>query len=415
MQFKNSLETYGLIHQFLHWTTALLILILIPMGIYMHNLPDGNAQEVEAKFWLYSLHKTVGLAAFAAAVIRIIWAILQPHPRALHGGLEGFAAKSVHHILYGAIMLMPLLGWFHHAASEGYAPIWWPFSQNLFFIPKNADLSQFFGLSHFATGILLVISLVLHIGGTLKHVILDKDKTLQRMVPFAYASTGNPPELKTATQAPLYITLVAFVITYGATFIAYQTGAGHHPLGQEDSPGQTGMHQTKHQPQNAPADGERWQIDYAESELTVEIIQMGSTVKGQFVDWSASVLFDPDNLAAARIEAEVNVTAFDFGDLSDRAVSDEFLNAATFPTALFFSDVIVANGDDFIARGQITIAGVKQPLDIGFSFKQTDGLAIVNGTASIQRLDFGIGKDFPDDSSVGRQVQLSMSIIAKAP
>lgn len=415
MQLNNSLETYGLIHQLLHWTTALLILMLIPMGIYMHNLPDGNAQEVEAKFWLYSLHKTVGLAAFAVATIRILWAMAQTHPRALHGGLEGFAAKAVHHTLYGAIILMPLLGWFHHAASEGYAPIWWPFSQSLFFIPKNASLSQFFGLSHFATGIVLVLSLLLHIAGALKHAIIDKDKTLQRMVPFAYASTGNLPEQQPSNRAPIWMTLAVFVMTYGATFIAFQSGAGHHPIGQQGADSQASTQHMSQKPNNIQADERYWQIDYTASELSVDIIQMGSVVKGQFTDWSANVIFDPNELGSVEIEAEVNMASFNFGELSDRAKSAEFLNASAFPTASFSSNMVILNKDNYIARGQMTIAGVIQPLDLEFSFEETDGVAHVSASATIKRLDFGVGTDFVDDSSVGRDIALKINLRATRP
>ena len=57
---------------------------------------------------------------------------------------------------------------------------------------KIRNSRRFFGIAHFTTGILLGLSLVLHIGGALKHAVIDKDATLRRMIPGgAQASQGG--------------------------------------------------------------------------------------------------------------------------------------------------------------------------------------------------------------------------------
>ena len=113
---KNTDETYGLMAQLLHWTVALLILLMFPLGLYMHELPAGSEQEVAEKIWLYSLHKTIGVTALALALMRICWAISQPHPRLLNeeNRLESLAA------LTGALAAL----WLHycHAANRLAAP-----------------------------------------------------------------------------------------------------------------------------------------------------------------------------------------------------------------------------------------------------------------------------------------------------
>lgn len=422
MALTNTEDTYGLIHQILHWATALLILALIPMGVFMHNLPDGNAEEIADKFWLYSLHKTIGMSALLVASLRIMWAVIQPQPRPLHQGLEGFAAKAVHHLLYGAIIIMPVLGWFHHAASEGYAPIWWPLSQNLFFIPIDPNLSKFFGLAHFATGIVLVISLVLHIAGAFKHLLIDKDQTLQRMVPFAYRTQGlTKPDgaaQKPSSRYPLLAALSVGMITLIATSGAFMFGAGHHPLSSEANSKR--VSQSTEAPQQIDTTQDElpdtaWVIDYDQSKLSVDIIQMGTKVSAEFSDWQARVVFDPDDPENGSIEAVATIQSFQFGDLSARAQSDEFLNAQAHPTARFSSSIMTKVDNAYLAQGDMTIAGVTQPLDISFTFTQNEDSANVSGTASLQRLDYNIGVDFPDDSSVGRTVVLHIEIIAERP
>ena len=401
MRLTNTRETYGLVHQLLHWATASLILLLIPLGIYMHELPAGTAEEIADKVWLYSLHKTIGLAALAVALVRIGWAIVQPHPNLIHGGWEAFAAKTVHWLLYGAIVAMPIFGWLHHAALDGYAPIWfWPVGDSLPFVPKSEAVASFFGIAHKVTGIALILALVLHIGGALKHALVDKDRTLARMVPGAYAESGMAPPPK--GYEGVSFAVAALVALLGAGVI---TGAWAFTRGGEKA--EPALAAT------APASAEAWTIDRGVSELGIEISQLGSPVRGTFPDWTADVVFDPQVPEAATIRAAVTIASLALSDVSDQAVLDEYLGAGANPQATFVSDEVVATGDGFEARGTMRIAGVERPFAIPFTFREEDGRAFVSGEAAIRRLDFGVGPD--DTSSVGPEVRLLLTIEATRP
>ena len=67
-----------------HWLTALLILTLIPLGWYANQLPFDTGAELAFKAQLFSYHKTLGVAAFFVALLRILWALTQPKPAPLH-------------------------------------------------------------------------------------------------------------------------------------------------------------------------------------------------------------------------------------------------------------------------------------------------------------------------------------------
>jgi cytochrome b561/polyisoprenoid-binding protein YceI len=410
MKLTNTKESYGLIHQSLHWATAILILVLLPMGVYMHDLPIDNSAQVADKVWLYSLHKSIGMAALFVALTRVAWAIYQPHPRPLHGGMEGFAAKTVHYLLYGTIIAMPVLGWLYHAATEGFAPIWWPFSQDLPFVPKDVMLSNFFKTAHFVCGVLLVLSLGLHIAGAIKHAIIDKDKTLDRMLPGRYQLTGNiPPEQK---QSPFSLVVAGFaaMIAIASTFIVYNFEYSATPeVASVNSPANS---DTTLVSGSSEPGSNSWNIDYANSPLQIEVAQLGTPVTGTFSSWRADVTFDPEDLANANIEAEVDVTSLSLGDVSDRAKSSEFLSADIHPTARFTSTDVQKTDTGFAANGQLELAGVTKDFTINFTFEENNGAAIVEAEAIIQRLDFNVGKAFADDSSVGRSIKLKISISA---
>jgi len=67
-----------------HWLTALLILIIIPLGVIANGAPFETSEELARKAWLFSLHKTLGVAVFFVALLRILWALTQEKPGPLH-------------------------------------------------------------------------------------------------------------------------------------------------------------------------------------------------------------------------------------------------------------------------------------------------------------------------------------------
>ena len=199
MPILNSRDTYGRVAQCLHWLTAALILTLLALGLWMEDLPRETSAEVDRVVFTYGLHKVIGIATLAVVLVRIGWAIANPHPGLLNAGrrLEAFAASAIHWVLYGAILLMPVSGWLYHASHAGSAPILWPpgldLGQGLPMVPKSHDLSRFFGELHAALAWVIIAAIVLHVGGALKHAVVDRDETLRRMLPLGRPPQARPP------------------------------------------------------------------------------------------------------------------------------------------------------------------------------------------------------------------------------
>lgn len=407
MIFLNTENSYGLIAQLLHWATAALILVLIPLGIYMHDLPVNSADEVVYKSWFYSLHKTLGVMALFVAIARVTWAAVQPHPKLLNADrtMESLAAQTVHWALYGSIILMPFAGWLHHSAAEGFAPIWWPLSQDLPLVPKSPQLASVFAMLHFFTGILLGLSLLLHVGGALKHVLIDRDETLQRMLPgrnFIPAIDLAEPRFK---RLPRVLAVFAILIVGGATAANFAINNPETAV-KSSAVGPTGA---------AAAD---WLVDKENSRLDIQILQMGQPVLGQFKTWSAAINFDPENLASARIEVEVDVASIALGAVSAQAISPDFLNAVAHPTArLLLETVTSASNNSYEAVGTLSVAGQTVPVTLPFELVIENGRAFVAGEAAVDRLLLGIGKKgFPGNDQLGIEVLVKVKLEAeKAP
>lgn len=221
MKASNTARAYGWVARFFHWTVAVLILAAIAVGLYADNLPEGGESQLQAIFAAYSLHKTVGMAALALVALRILWTLTQPKPRPLHPGrrLETLGAELVHWALWIGMIVMPLSGWLlHSAAPGGFARILWPFGQRLPFVPEDLALSERFAAFHEFGWWLLAGLIALHVIGALKHAIIDRDGTMNRMA----GDPGRAPEPPAARPGVLphvLAAMAALAIWVGVAFI----------------------------------------------------------------------------------------------------------------------------------------------------------------------------------------------------
>ncbi|EFL88356.1 YceI family protein [Ahrensia sp. R2A130] len=412
MQLTNTRERYGLVHQILHWAVALLIITMLPMGVIMGWLPATNPDEIADKVWLYGLHKSIGIAALALALIRIGWVLTQTKPAPLHDGMEGFASRAVHDLLYASIILLPVTGWIHHAASTGYSPIWWGFGDTLPLVPKSDAVSRFFNSAHFVFAITLVGSLGLHIAGALKHAVIDKDKTLARMVPGADLSGEMPMVRIPHDHNPLFAAVAVLLVSAVAVVVVDRIYTPEAPVAAVvETPAAT----VEQAAEAASVTAGAWVIDQAQSTLGVTIRQMGSPVSGSFGEWSADVVFDPTDPASGSIDATVQTATFQMGDNTARAIGDEFLATGANPTARFVSESIGTTDTGYRATGMLMLSGTEAPAVIDFTFAEADGVATVSATIPIKRLDFGVGAGFPAGDTVGLDVDVVMDIRATRP
>lgn len=402
MALANTHQSYGSLSKTLHWATALSIIALIPLGIIANGLPFDTSEELARKALLFSIHKTLGVTVFFLALIRIGWMITQPKPAPLHPDrrLETFAAEMVHWVLYGALVLVPLSGWIHHAATTGFAPIWWPFGQNLPLVPKSEEVAHFFAGLHIVFERVLVLALVLHIAGALKHQIMDKDGTLARMLPQGGTVPPAPQRAESAAQhiLPPLGAVAAFVL---AIFVGNALGVFHEkaatPVAQAELAEVTSD----------------WQVE--SGTLAITVSQLGAPVTGQFEQWTAEIAYDPETQTGATT-VTVAIPSLTLGSVTGQALGAEFFDATTHPTAVFTAAISPApEGAEapLVATGTLSLKGTEMPLTLPFDLTLTDGLAEMSGSVTVQRLDFGIGPSYPDEASVGFAVEISVALTAR--
>lgn len=178
MRLTNSAAGYGLVHWALHWVTAGLVFWLIWLGWTMVDLPTGLQ-----KFQDYALHKSLGLTVLVLVLARLLWRAANGVPALPEGMSRGEAilANTVHHGIYALLVVIPLSGWLYSGATASPAN-YFGFFTVPDFVPVNESAARVFRLVHDVAGKLLMLCLVLHVAGALKHHFVNRDAVLERML-----------------------------------------------------------------------------------------------------------------------------------------------------------------------------------------------------------------------------------------
>jgi cytochrome b561 len=172
--------TYAGSQKFLHWFVALVIIVMLPAGFLMANvMPNGAVKNA-----VYELHKTFGIIAFFAAIVRIglRWYLGAPPLVSGMPAWQRAAAHGSHIALYALIVLVPLTGWAGTSACCAPVNLFWTFPLTLP-VSGGMETGKVILGWHEAFGVTLALLVAVHIGAALHHHIVRKDGTQRRMMP----------------------------------------------------------------------------------------------------------------------------------------------------------------------------------------------------------------------------------------
>lgn len=165
----------------LHWVVGIGVIALLAMGKYM--------SQTEA-FSLYGLHKSLGITLFAFILVRTAIRLRRGWPSSVSEGAawEHKLAHLTHWALIAATLVMPLSGIMDSYMSGRGVSVFelQLITSNIGSSGRpeaiNESLSELSEMVHIQTGNILIGAVVLHIVGALKHHIVDRDGTLNRML-----------------------------------------------------------------------------------------------------------------------------------------------------------------------------------------------------------------------------------------
>ena len=136
-------QKYPVGWRLLHWLMALMVLTLIPVGLWM-------ASRAEADIWgeltnmLYSWHKLIGFSVLSLTILRVIVRVrfkTPAYPDAMPRRLR-LAAGVVQRLMYVLLVLTPLLGWAGVTAFPALVTVGGYKLPAMPFVPEDGGLAE---------------------------------------------------------------------------------------------------------------------------------------------------------------------------------------------------------------------------------------------------------------------------------
>ena len=131
-----NLERYHPVSRVLHWLIAGLIICQYVIAKLAERADSDG--EVVRQLALLANHKSIGMTVLLLVLFRLLvrWVTTVPVYVNAMPAWQSFLSASVHWLLYGLIIALPISGWLMSSATD-YSVSWF----NLFAIPDllNAD------------------------------------------------------------------------------------------------------------------------------------------------------------------------------------------------------------------------------------------------------------------------------------
>lgn len=178
--------TYGALSRLNHWIVALGVLGMLAVGFYLEF--GGLSREERGP--IMALHKATGTLLMLFILWRVIWRIRQGFPAPVPGmpGWQEQASKIVHWGLLVMMLAMPVSGFSMSFFGGREISIY-----GLFSVPSVGKDEAIQGIAHevHEYGAYVLAALVaVHFAAAVKHLLIDKDATMARMVSGAPADAA---------------------------------------------------------------------------------------------------------------------------------------------------------------------------------------------------------------------------------
>jgi len=130
---------------------------------------------------------------------------------------------------------------------------------------------------------------------------------------------------------------------------------------------------------------------------------------GIFKGFKGTIAFDENNPATAKFDVTIDVSSINTGNglQNKHAKSDEWFDAAKYPTIHFTSQKVAKTAAGYQVTGDLEVHGVKKPVTIPFTFKRTATGGQFTGSFTVNRSDFNVGKP---GGEVGELIKLDISV-----
>jgi cytochrome b561 len=173
---------YSKVAAWLHWLIGLGVIA----NILIAELTEDFAKP-ERYQWM-GLHMAIGITILLLTLVRIYWRLThRPPPQPM--GLPGWQVaigKTVHFIFYLLLIGLPLGGWLWMSARAEpvVVSMFGLFDWPVLPVGENKALGDVLHEGHELGGKVMIVLVLLHFAGALKHQFVDRTRYIGRMNPF---------------------------------------------------------------------------------------------------------------------------------------------------------------------------------------------------------------------------------------
>jgi cytochrome b561 len=171
---------YAPVAKLLHWLTALLVLGMLGVGLWMVGLPISLT-----KLYVYAWHKWIGLTVLVLTVLRLVWRTWSPPP-SLPGTVVAWERRLApwgHAALLVLLLAMPVSGWLMSSAG-GVSVVWFGILPLPDLVPRDTLAFTMLRTLHHWLAWTLIAVLALHVAAVVRHDLFRRDGIFRRMSPF---------------------------------------------------------------------------------------------------------------------------------------------------------------------------------------------------------------------------------------
>ena len=183
------LQRFNPLQRLLHWLMAVCVLAMLFIGV-------GMVSTIMPKYLtLVSIHKPLGIAILALALIRLVvrWRYGAPAlPADLPEPMK-LAAHLSHYALYALMIGLPLIGWAMLSAAA-YPVVLYGSVHLPVILPQSASLHTLLWNAHFYLAFAFFALILLHVAAALFHALVRRDGVFETMAPVPPGDAVVPAE-----------------------------------------------------------------------------------------------------------------------------------------------------------------------------------------------------------------------------
>ncbi|MGH8800810.1 MAG: cytochrome b [Casimicrobiaceae bacterium] len=164
---------------FLHWAIALLVVVLLGTGWYMVGVPKLTPAR---GFW-YNLHKSLGIVTAVLIVVMILRRSVRPAPP-LPVGMPRWERRAAHvnHLAFYLLLVLATTAGYLTSSFSHFGP-------KVFGIPlphwgwDDVARRTLYANAHRVITWVFALLIAVHVAAALKHLLIDRDGVVARMLP----------------------------------------------------------------------------------------------------------------------------------------------------------------------------------------------------------------------------------------